>query len=113
VEVNPRVAQWTVDPSGPASPALRAKARAVLDRRPDLVVRHNRNWFTVPSWTRAGVDYQVTVVFAATGWRVTCDCPAPGQCHHGWVAVIVAEATDGTRAPQPWRPSAAVLAVPA
>lgn len=95
---------FTIDPRVPPGDDPRVQALELLDRRPDLVRRRHRNLFLVPSWTHADVDHQVVLVFAASGWRVTCDCDAVGQCKHGWVAAIKAERDDGTEAPTPTTP---------
>lgn len=92
---------FTIDPRVPLSEALRVQALDLLDRRPDLVRRRSRNWFVVPSWTQPDLDHQVALIFASSGWRVTCDCGAVGACKHGWVAAIKAERDDGTTAPTP------------
>jgi hypothetical protein len=102
------VTVFTIDPRVPPSDPLRVAALHLLDRRPDLVRRPNRSLFLVPSWTEAAVDHQVVVIFAAGGWRVTCDCTAGEMgraCKHGWVAAIKAERDDGSEAPVPPDPA--------
>jgi hypothetical protein len=93
--------QFVIDPAGPRSDRLRAAVLELVEQRPDLVRRPGRCRFLVPSWTRPGLDHEVVLVFAGSGWRASCSCEALRACKHGYAAATVAERQDGTEAPTP------------